>query len=177
MIKVTKRIVWLLSMLLLVLGTYWIINGLKVEMSALDEIIPDSDLGVDPVIGGVDNEWELDERGAFFVEYRLKRDRTRDQELEMLNQVLENPHASPAAKKEAEEGLLSIIELMEQELMIENMIRAQGYDDAVFFFRNKLATVLVKKEQLTNGEFVMIAEIVAAAMGIEREEVQVISRP
>ena len=172
-----KRIVWVISMLLLVAGTYWIINGLKVEMNTLDEIIPDSDLGIDPVFSGAQNDWEFDESGAFFVEYRLKRDRTRDQEIEMLNQVLDNPHSSPAAKKEAEERVLSTIDLMEQELMVENMIRAQGYDDCVFFFRDRLATILVKKENLTSSEFVMIAEIVAAAVGIERENVQVIGRP
>lgn len=172
-----KRIVWIVSMLLLIAGTYWIISGLGVEMKTMDEIIPDNDLGADPVISGAQNEWELDESGAFFVEYRLKRDRVRDQEIEMLNQVLENPHSSQEAKQEAETKLLSIIDLMELELTVENMIRAQGYDDAVFFFRNQVATVLVKKEQLTGPEFIQIAEIVAAAVGVEREDVQVIARP
>ncbi|NMA92227.1 MAG: SpoIIIAH-like family protein [Firmicutes bacterium] len=171
-----KRIAWVLGMLLLIGGTYWIISGLGVEMRGMDEIIPDDDLGVDPVIGEAQREWEIDEGGAFFVEYRLRRDRVRDQELEMLNQVLENPHSSQEIKQEAENKLLSIIDLMELELTVENMIRAQGYDDAVFFFRNRVATVLVKKERLEEAEFIQIAEIVAAAVGIEREEVQVIAR-
>jgi len=164
-------------MLLLIAGTYWIISGLGVEMQTVDEIIPDDYLGANPVTNGAQNEWELDESGAFFVEYRLKRDRVRDQEIEMLNQVMDNPHSSEEAKQEAENKLLSIIDLMELELTVENMIRAQGYDDAVFFFRNQIATVLVKKEQLTESEFIQIAEIVAAAVGVEREDVQVIAQP
>ncbi len=174
---VNRRIIWVLSMLLLIAGTYWIISGLGIEMKTMDEIIPDSELGADPVISGAQNEWDLEEGGVFFVEYRLKRDRVRDQEIEMLNQVLENPHSSPEAKQEAESKLLSIIDLMELELTVENLILAQGYDDAVFFFRNQVATVLVKREQLTGAEFVQIAEIVAMAVGVEREDVQVIAQP
>ncbi len=177
MIAMGRKIVWLVSMLLLIGGTYWVISGLGVEMKAVDEIIPDGDLGSDPVIGRAADEWELDESGLFFVEYRLKRDRVRDQEIEMLNQVLENSHSSQEAKQEAESKLLSIIDLMELELTVENMVRAQGYDDAVFFSGNQQATVLVRKEQLTGQEFVQIAEIVAGAIGVEREDVQVIARP
>ncbi|HOB87170.1 MAG TPA: SpoIIIAH-like family protein, partial [Bacillota bacterium] len=81
------------------------------------------------------------------------------------------------SKEEAEAMMLEIIQLMEKELMIENMLKAQGYEDALFFYRNRLATVMVKKKELSEREFLQVTEVVAGALDIEREEVKVIARP
>ena len=46
--------------------------------------------------------------------------------------------------------LLAIVDLMEQELMIENVLKAQGFADAVFF-KNSVASVMVKQAEPANG--------------------------
>ncbi len=73
--------------------------------------------------------------------------------------------------------LLEIIQMRERELLVENMVKAQGYDDAVFFYQDQLATVMVKHKDLDEKSFIQIAEAVAAAAGIDREDVQVMARP
>jgi len=62
----------------------------------------------------------------------LQRERVRDQSIEMLQTLIDNPNAAAAAKEEAEKLLLEIVRQREQELLVENMIKAQGYEDAVF---------------------------------------------
>ena len=63
----------------------------------------------------------------FFVEYRLQRDRVRASEIEMLERMIENPNISPEGKKKAEAQLLALTAAMEEELLVENMLKAEGY--------------------------------------------------
>ncbi|NLY39627.1 MAG: SpoIIIAH-like family protein [Firmicutes bacterium] len=173
-----KRLLWLIFVLLLCGATYWAIAGRETEMQQGHEILPDDEL---QTVGAIAELAPGDpgsvESGAFFAEYRLQRDRVRAQEIEMLEGVINNENASPEAKAEAEALLLSIVDLMEQELMIENVLKAQGFADAIFFFQNRVASVMVKQAELSEREFVQVTETVAGIVGIDREEVQVIARP
>jgi stage III sporulation protein AH len=177
-VKPYKKILWVMLLLILAGATYWVISGLEKEMQTYD-VMPDDDLLIiGPAEGLAENgDWGFSEGGAFFVEYRLQRDRVRAQEIEMLEDIMNNPNSSQAAREEAENLLLEIIKLMEQELLVENMIKAQGYDDAVFFYRNRVATLMVKKAELNEREFVQVTETVAGTIGIDRSDVQVITRP
>jgi stage III sporulation protein AH len=174
-----KKVLWLVFILLLGGVTYWAIAGLETEMQQRHEILPDDELQTVGSISGIAHEGDpgSDESGVFFAEYRLQRDRIRAQEIEMLEGVINNANASPEAKAEAEALLLAIVDLMEQELMIENVLKAQGFADAVFFFKNSVASVMVKQAELSEREFVQVTETVAGIVGIDREEVQVIARP
>jgi stage III sporulation protein AH len=168
-----KKMLWLLFIVILAGATWWVIDGLDAEMQSM-EIIPDDTLVL--TVAGNDGDWGFDQSGAFFVEYRMQRERVRSREVEMLEDVLNNPGASEAARQEAEQLLFEIIRLMEQELLVENMVKAQGYEDAVFFYRNRVATVLIKQKELSEREFLQITESVAGLLGIEREALQVITR-
>lgn len=173
-----KRWLWLAIILIVSGATWWVISGLDAELQEGYDVITDDTLVLGTAVGTYeDGEWNYDSGGAFFVEYRMQRDRTRAQAVEMLEDVLNNPNASSEAKAEAEAVLLEIIAVMEQELLVENMIKAQGYEDALFFYRNRIATVMIKQAELSEREFVQITETVAGVIGIEREDVQVITRP
>ncbi len=175
----SKKMLWLLFIAVLAGATYWVISGLEKEMQTSYDLIPDDELLIiGPVEGTAENgDWGYNHSGAFFVEYRLQRDRVRAQEIEMLEDIMNNPNSSQPAREEAENLLLEIIKLMEQELLVENMIKAQGYDDAVFFYRNRVATLMVKKAELSEREFIQITETVAGAIDIDRSDVQVITQP
>lgn len=73
--------------------------------------------------------------------------------------------------------LLEIVRMREMELLVENMVKAQGYDDALFFLQDQLATVMVKQKDLDEKSYIEIAEAVASAAGVDREDVQVLARP
>ena len=157
-------------------ATWWIIQGLDKKFESVD-ILPDEDLTRDPAVKTTADP-EIEEGGsAFFVGYRLQRDRVRDQSIEMLQTLLDNPNAGVESKEEAEKLLLEIVRLREQELLVENMIKAQGYEDAVFFYHDEVATVMVKQKDLDEKSFIQITETVAGAVGVERENVQVMARP
>ncbi len=173
-----RRIFWAAAILTLIGGTYWIMSGLDSELQCY-EVQPDDGAGPAETVTDCVAEEEpgFDEGGTFFVEYRLQRDRVRAREVEMLEELIDQSRADPEKKEQAGSMLLELIQLMEQELLVENMLRAQGYDDAVFFYRNGFATVMVKKGEISEREFVQITGAVAAIAGVEREEIEVITRP
>lgn len=157
---------------------YVLINALEKEMTLI-EVVPDQSLA-SPILA----EEPPDDPGrenydgvqAFFVEYRLERDRVRGKELELLNDLVNNASATMESRREAEKQILQLVELMEKELIIENMLKAQGYADAIFFSGGNGATVMVQADYLSEEEFWRIADMIAAIAGFPRENVQVIQQ-
>jgi len=175
-VKRYKKVALIALFVFLVGATAWVISGLERDMQSSYEVLTDEDL-TGALTGIIDDgNLGIDQGAAFFVEYRLQRDRIRAQELEMLEDLLNNPNAGESSKQEAESMIIELVELMEQELIIENLIKAQGFDDAVFFYRNQVATVMVKDDEISDREFVQITDTVAGVAGVNREDVQVITR-
>ena len=173
-----RKVIVLLSFVLVVAAIYFFIGGLEKEMSRI-EITPDED-AFQPIFSGEipddPDKWLFDGDLNFFVEYRLERDRVRGQEMEMLNDMINNPQVGEEARNEAEKQLLNLVDLMEKELMIENMLKAQGYNDALLFTRKGVSTVMVDAEKMNEEDYLRISEAVSSVTGVPREQVQVIER-
>jgi stage III sporulation protein AH len=171
-----KKKGWIISVFLIALVTYIFVFHLEREMSCI-EVIPD-DPHLKPMLAenfpDLPSKWEFDDAQAFFVEYRLERERIRGQEIEMLDEMMNNAQVGEEARREAEQQMLNLTGLMEKELMVENMLKAQGYADALLFAGEGLATIMVCSEKLTEDDFLRIAESASALIGVPREQVQVI---
>lgn len=173
--KFKKPMLWVCCLGIMIGATWWVIQGLETKIKTID-ILTDEELTLDPVQEAA-AEGDGAAGGAFFAGYRLQRERVRDQSLEMLQGLIDNPNTGAEAKAEAEQMLLDIARIREQELIVENMIKAQGYEDAVFFYHEERATVMVKETDLDEKSFIQISETVSGAVGVDREDVQVMARP
>ncbi|MCR3922168.1 MAG: SpoIIIAH-like family protein [Firmicutes bacterium] len=128
-----------------------------------------------PTVADPDPEnWDLENEEAFFVEYRLQRERMRASEVEMLNGMIANDNITAEGKKQAEEQLLELIELMEKELMVENMLKAQGYNDAVFFYKDGRVNVVVQASKLDESQFMQIADMIGSVTGVSIDNISVV---
>jgi stage III sporulation protein AH len=168
-----KKAVSLTVVLLLGVCVWWLLQVDK-EVSRF-EFTPDESK-VLPSIGPeqAPDSWDLNQFRAFFIEYRLQRDRVRSNEMEILNQMMANPNISADGKREAEKQMLALVETMEKELLVENLLKAQGYKDAIFFYHHGMANVVVQSEKLSDREFLQIAEMVSSVTGVKMEEVTVV---
>jgi stage III sporulation protein AH len=169
----SKRLLTLTVLLVTVVAVWWLV---EVNRDMIDIVSRDA-----PYVPSIVSEtepdpesWDLDQFKAFFVEYRLQRDRVRAKEVEMLNDMIDNDNVSPEAKRKAEEQLLDIIELMEHELMVENMLKAHGYKDAVFFLKDGKVNVVVQADALGEQEFLQIVEMVSGVTGVAMEQITVV---
>lgn len=115
-------------------------------------------------------------RTDFFVEYRLEREMSRGRQIELLKAVAQDPGADETQRAAAQERLLQITRDLERETSLENILRAKGFRDAVVFFQENRATVVVpdltSEEQATS-----IINLAVRGAGITPEDVMVIGHP
>jgi hypothetical protein len=125
----------------------------------------------------VSGEVNANEQGSdrFYADYRIEREKTRDQSLELLQSIIDDPAADAQAKKTAQESQIVMAKNMEQELLIETLLAAKEMPDAVAFIQEGKVTVVLNDpvDDKSSGK---IAEIVDGVTGVGYENVVIISR-
>lgn len=113
----------------------------------------------------------------FFIDYRLERERTRGQQIDLLRELINNPQADDASRKSAGDRWLAIVEAMGKEGELENLIRAKGFADAVVFIQEKATVVVVKAADLSQQEAAKIMDIVTRGTGMKIDAVTLVVKP
>ncbi|SFR02677.1 SpoIIIAH-like family protein [Desulfoscipio geothermicus] len=115
---------------------------------------------------------------AYFVETRMNRERARGMEMETIREVMASDTADEEVRKAAQERLLELSSIISQEMELENLIRARGYQDVAVFLDNETVTVIVQpgKEMTAGADSTSITELVARATGVPEEGVIVITK-
>lgn len=113
----------------------------------------------------------------FFIDYRLERERTRGQQIELLRELINNPQADDASRKSAGDRWLAIVEAMGKEGELENLIRAKGFADAVVFIQERSTVVVVKATDLSQQEAAKIMDIATRGTGMKLDAVTLVVKP
>ncbi|MGI9951533.1 SpoIIIAH-like family protein [Moorellaceae bacterium AZ2] len=111
---------------------------------------------------------------AFFVEYRLERDRRRSQQIELLKQIIDNPNATGEGKQEAQKRLVDLTQQMDLELQLEKLIVAKGYKEAAVFIQPNAVNVIVMADQFAEEDANKIGDLVSRSTGRPREQISII---
>lgn len=112
---------------------------------------------------------------AVFAAYRLDREQSRSEELELLQTVIDDEAGSPTIRAEAEQRRLAIAAAIEQESTAESLLDAKGFGETVVLRGVDQATVVCAIE-LDAVKAAQIAEIVASACGVAFENVVIVNR-
>lgn len=110
----------------------------------------------------------------FYTAYREERENTRTEEIAFYEAIINSESASASAKLEAENNKLAIIEQMEQELIVEAIIKGKGYDDVVITTSSSNVNIFVKSQELTKQEVAQISSVVTEQLKVDIEKVIVI---
>jgi len=119
---------------------------------------------------------EGQQKNQFFVEYRLDRDRTRSQQIDLMREIVNNQNSSDEARSEAQRRLLAISQDIETEMKLEHLIKAEGFKDAVVFAQEKSATVIVQTPALTEIDEKRVVGMVGRLTGLKEGDITVISK-
>ncbi|HHW89753.1 MAG TPA: SpoIIIAH-like family protein [Clostridiales bacterium] len=111
--------------------------------------------------------------GNFFDTFRSDRLETRSQTIVYLDAIINSPASSQEDISAAQAEKLKIATAMEQELVIEGLIKAQGFEDCVVTTGAKI-NVIVQAQSLTEDELIQILYIVTEETGKHPSEVEVI---
>lgn len=112
---------------------------------------------------------------SYFQTYRADRESTRDQEMLYYDAIIASESSTAEAIATAESAKLALIEQMEQELVVEGLIKAKGFEDCVVTISDENVNAVVSSaEQLTTTEVAQIVEIIQSQLNTSIENIKII---
>ena len=140
-------------------------------------LVAEAVLNVTLLAGGNSQQEDTVQTG-FFATSRADRMATRNYEIAELNAILAMEGEEYAeARQNALEQKQNIVNAMETELLLETLLKAQGYAD-VLVTVNAAAdnvSVIVDKDELTREDTVRIYNVVATEASVTPEYVKILS--
>ena len=112
--------------------------------------------------------------GDFFKDFRAQRETARADEIALLDPIVQRENAPEDSVKKADERRIELTRFTEQERAIEKLLVAKGFEDAAAFVQEGTATIVVKKEKLTDEEIARILEMAMRQTGQEASNIKII---
>jgi len=112
----------------------------------------------------------------YFAAAHLQRAQAESREIAGLQQLAGEPGTAAAVRAEAQEQVLQLEQLQEEEAAAELVLQAKGYPQALVLLHPGGATVVVQAATFGAGPAALVAQAVAAAAGLDAADVQVIAR-
>ena len=112
----------------------------------------------------------------YFTATALSREQSRDEAIDVLTLVTENAEASAEAKAEAAAKISKITVDIQNEINIETLVKAKGFEECVAVISDNSVSVIVKAESLQANEAAQILAIAYETTGIPVENISIISK-
>lgn len=126
------------------------------------------------VLAGANPQGETDI--GYFEQAVIDRENTRNEAMDVLKAIADNPEALADAKEQAMLGIAAMAEEMSAEATIEQLVKAKGFDRCVCIVSNGKANVVVgAEEELTAAQVAQVLEIVYLETGILPENTKVMA--
>lgn len=112
----------------------------------------------------------------YFVEYKTERATTRNEEILQLNEIIENESTTLEAKSDALSMKLKLTSAMENELMLEYLLKTQGFSNVAVTCgtTTNSVNVIVANSELSQEDAVKIYSIIVGQMNVTPENVNII---
>lgn len=111
---------------------------------------------------------------SYFQTYRSDRESTRDQEMLYYDAIIASETSTEDAIKSAEESKLALIEQMEQELVVEGLIKAKGFEDCVVTISGENINAVVNASELSSAQVAQIVSILQAQFNVDIDNIKII---
>ncbi len=112
----------------------------------------------------------------YFTATALDRKESRDEAIDVLKLVTESADATEEAKAEASAKISKIAVDIQNEMNIETLVKAKGFEECVAVISDDAVSVIVKAESLQASEAAQILSIVYDTTGINPANVSIINR-
>ena len=112
----------------------------------------------------------------YFTQTTLNRQQSRDEAIDVLKMVSESEESSEEARAEANEKISQIATDIQNEINIETLVKAKGFEDCVAVISDNSVSVIVGAESLQASEAAQILAIVYSTTGINPENVSIINK-
>ena len=112
----------------------------------------------------------------YFAQYRTERSQTRSEQIMQLNEVINSSEKDSETQVNALNMKLKLAGIIEQELMLEKLIKAKGYDETVVSIglTSENINVIVKDVDFDQDDAIAIYSILADEAQASPDKVNII---
>lgn len=112
----------------------------------------------------------------YFTQYRTDRLTTRNEEILQLDSIISSAEQGSAELSAAFNLKIELTQMTEKELLLENLIKAYGFEDVVVVIGldSDNINVIAKSSDLTTDDAITIYSIIAEETGATPENVKII---
>lgn len=112
----------------------------------------------------------------YFIEHRISRDKLRGETVERLNNIIDDEKTTKEVRTNAQEEIISIGNNSKMELYTEGLIKGKGFSDALVFFNNDSARIVVDKDELDKQDVMKILEIVTTETDLASQDIKIMKK-
>ena len=110
----------------------------------------------------------------YFAQARLDKQQSRDESIEVLQSFYYGGDSTNDELAVIADGVMQVSGYIETESKIENLLKAQGFDDALCYLTGSTANVVVKTEGLNNAQAAQIKSTLLGEIAIPAENITIV---
>lgn len=112
----------------------------------------------------------------YFTQYRSERLTTRNEELVQLDAIIASAEVNSIEHSEALSMKINLTEITEKEMLLENLIKAYGFEDVVVVIglESENINVIAKSPEITTDDAIKIYSVIAEETSASPENVKII---
>ncbi len=111
----------------------------------------------------------------YFAKTRADREKTRNEELSILEEAVKNVKSDSSAKSKATEKVAALTSRMEKENAIETVIKSKGFEDAIVVIGDNNINVVVKSSDLLQSQTLQIQDAVVSETKASLENIKIVN--
>lgn len=111
----------------------------------------------------------------FFETYKTDRNSARNSQVELLNEIINSEYSTASERSTATQTKQELQAKMEKELILEGLIKAKGFEDAVVTIGSSYYNVIVKDDgSLGDNQVAQILSVIKSETGASANNVKII---
>ncbi|WP_027701586.1 SpoIIIAH-like family protein [Metaclostridioides mangenotii] len=111
-------------------------------------------------------------KSTYILDMKMTREKQRNELVQDLNEMINNPSTTDESRKEASNMKLSLVKSQDTELKIENILSTKGYEEALVYISDGKVNVVVNEKKIDKTDAAKIFDLVAEQANVEYENIK-----
>ena len=116
----------------------------------------------------------ISDSDEYFAQARLDKQKSRDESIEVLQSFYYGGDSTAEELAVISEDVRQVSGYIEAESRIENLLRAQGFSDALCYLTDSAANIVVKTEGLDNAQAAQIKSTLLGEIAVPAENITIV---
>ena len=110
----------------------------------------------------------------YFAQARLDKQKSRDQSIEVLQSFWYGGDSTPDELAVISDDVMAVSSYIEKETRVENLLKAQGFADALCYLTGNTANIVVKTQGLDTAQAAQIKSTLLGEIAVPAENITIV---